>query len=44
MKHVTGRDGIGFLIISGDYNNPGENERVAYFINYCLNQEKDGKE
>lgn len=31
-------------IKKGDYNNPGENERVAYFINYCLNQEKDGKE
>lgn len=27
-----------------DYNNPGENEQVAYFINYCLNQDKDGKE
>lgn len=26
-----------------DYNNPGENEQVAYFINYCLNQDKDGK-
>lgn len=24
--------------------NPGENEQVAYFINYCLNQDKDGKE
>lgn len=28
----------------GDYDNPGENEQVAYFINYCLNQGKDGKE
>lgn len=28
----------------GDYNNTGENEQVAYFINYCLNQDKDGKE
>lgn len=27
-----------------DYSNPGENEQVAYFINYCLNQDKDGKE
>lgn len=27
-----------------DYNNPGENEEVAYFINYCLNQDKDGEE
>lgn len=27
-----------------DYNNPGENEQVAYFINYCLNQDKDGEE
>ena len=27
-----------------DYSNPGENEHVAYFINYCLNQDKDGKE
>lgn len=27
-----------------DYNNPGENEQVAYFINYCLNQDKDRKE
>ena len=27
-----------------DYSNPGENEQVAYFINYCLNQGKDGKE
>lgn len=27
-----------------DYNNPEENEQVAYFINYCLNQDKDGKE
>ena len=28
----------------GDYDNTGENEQVAYFINYCLNQDKDGKE
>lgn len=28
----------------GYYDNPGENEQVAYFINYCLNQGKDGKE
>lgn len=28
----------------GDYNNTGEIEQVAYFINYCLNQDKDGKE
>ena len=27
-----------------DYDNTGENEQVAYFINYCLNQDKDGKE
>lgn len=27
-----------------DYSNPGENEQVVYFINYCLNQDKDGKE
>lgn len=27
-----------------DFSNPGENEQVAYFINYCLNQDKDGKE
>lgn len=27
-----------------DYSNPGENEQVAYFINYCLNQDKDGEE
>lgn len=27
----------------GDYDNTGENEQVAYFINYCLNQDKDGK-
>ena len=27
-----------------DYSNPGGNEQVAYFINYCLNQDKDGKE
>lgn len=24
----------------GDYDNTGENEQVAYFINYCLNQDK----
>ena len=28
----------------GDFDNTGENEQVAYFINYCLNQDKDGKE
>lgn len=28
----------------GDYDNTGENEQVAYFINYCLNQDKDGEE
>ena len=28
----------------GDYDNTGENEQVAYFINYCLNQDKDRKE
>lgn len=28
----------------GDYDNTGENKQVAYFINYCLNQDKDGKE
>ena len=28
----------------GDYDNTGENEQVAYFINHCLNQDKDGKE
>ena len=28
----------------GDYDKTGENEQVAYFINYCLNQDKDGKE
>lgn len=28
----------------GDFGNTGENEQVAYFINYCLNQDKDGKE
>lgn len=28
----------------GDYDNTGENEQVAYFINYCLNQDKDGKD
>ena len=22
----------------GDYDNPGENEQVAYFINYCLDK------
>lgn len=27
-----------------DYSNPEENEQVAYFINYCLNQDKDGEE
>lgn len=27
----------------GDFDNTGENEQVAYFINYCLNQDKDGK-
>lgn len=27
----------------GDYDNTGENEQVAYFINYCLNQDKDGE-
>lgn len=26
------------------FDNTGENEQVAYFINYCLNQDKDGKE
>lgn len=31
-------------MILGDYDNTGENEQVAYFINYCLNQDKDGKE
>lgn len=25
----------------GDYDNTGENEQVAYFINYCLNQDKN---
>lgn len=24
----------------GDFDNTGENEQVAYFINYCLNQDK----
>lgn len=28
----------------GDFDNTGKNEQVAYFINYCLNQDKDGKE
>lgn len=28
----------------GDFDNTGENKQVAYFINYCLNQDKDGKE
>lgn len=28
----------------GDFDNTGGNEQVAYFINYCLNQDKDGKE
>lgn len=28
----------------GDFDNTGENEQVTYFINYCLNQDKDGKE
>lgn len=27
----------------GDFDNTGENEQVAYFINYCLNQDKDGE-
>lgn len=31
-------------ITLGDFDNTGENEQVAYFINYCLNQDKDGKE
>jgi hypothetical protein len=33
-----------FRIVLLDYDNTGENEQVAYFINYCLNQDKDGKE
>ena len=35
---------IEYFCTEYDYSNPGENEQVAYFINYCLNQDKDGEE